>query len=60
MGKMMRKELPKQEKGGTMLATGKKAPEFALPDQDGKTHALSHYRGKWVVLFAFPKALTSG
>jgi peroxiredoxin Q/BCP len=43
-----------------MVAPGDKAPDFALPDQDGNTRALSDYRGKWVVLFAFPKALTGG
>jgi peroxiredoxin Q/BCP len=43
-----------------MLAPGDRAPDFRLPDQDGKTHAPSDYRGKWIVLFAFPKALTSG
>ena len=29
---------------------GALAPEFSLPDAAGKTHALSSYRGKWVVL----------
>jgi len=39
---------------------GKKAPEFALKDQDGKTHRLSDYKGKFVVLYAYPKDDTSG
>ncbi|MBX3728497.1 MAG: thioredoxin-dependent thiol peroxidase [Candidatus Sumerlaeia bacterium] len=39
---------------------GKKAPAFALPDQDGKIHKLSDYKGKWLVLFAYPKDLTPG
>lgn len=43
-----------------MIDVGMKAPEFALPDQDCRTHRLSDYRGRWVVLFAFPKAMTSG
>ena len=39
---------------------GKKAPAFTLPDQDGKVHKLSEYKGKWVVLYAYPKDLTPG
>ena len=39
---------------------GKKAPDFELPDQDGKTHKLADYAGKNVVLYFYPKALTSG
>lgn len=39
---------------------GKKAPAFSLPDQDGKTHKLSDYAGKYVVLFAYPKDDTPG
>ncbi|MBX3728496.1 MAG: redoxin domain-containing protein [Candidatus Sumerlaeia bacterium] len=34
---------------------GRKAPAFSLPDQNGKVHKLSEYKGKWVVLFAYPK-----
>jgi peroxiredoxin Q/BCP len=43
-----------------MLETGDAAPDFELPDQDGKTHKLSDYAGKNVVLYFYPKALTSG
>lgn len=39
---------------------GKKAPAFTLPDQDGKKHKLSDYKGKWVVLYAYPKDSTPG
>jgi peroxiredoxin Q/BCP len=39
---------------------GKTAPAFSLPDQDGKTHSLSDYKGKWVVLYAYPKDSTPG
>lgn len=38
----------------------KQADDFSLPDQDGKTHSLSQYRGKWVVLFFYPKDDTPG
>jgi peroxiredoxin Q/BCP len=44
----------------TMLEEGKKAPAFSLPDQSGRQHKLSDYSGKWLVLFAYPKAGTSG
>ena len=37
-----------------------KAPEFSLPNEEGKTLSLKDYRGKPVVLFFFPKANTSG
>lgn len=43
-----------------MPAKGKVAPDFELKDQDGNPVKLSDFRGKKVVLFAFPKAGTSG
>ena len=42
------------------LQVGQKAPEFALPDQDGKIHKLSDYRGKSVILAFYPKDMTAG
>lgn len=36
------------------------APDFSLPDQNGKTHTLKQYRGKWVVLYFYPKDATPG
>ena len=42
------------------LNVGDMAPDFALPGSDGKTHKLSDYRGKTVVLAWFPKAFTGG
>lgn len=36
------------------------APDFTLADQDGKQHALSSYRGKWVLLYFYPKDDTPG
>ncbi len=43
-----------------MIETGTKAPDFVLPDQDGKEHKLSEYRGKPVVLYFYPKDDTPG
>ena len=42
------------------LKAGDMAPDFALPGSDGKTHKLSDYRGRTVVLAWFPKAFTGG
>lgn len=42
------------------IAEGKKAPAFALPDQDGKTVRLSDFKGKGVVLYFYPKDDTPG
>ncbi len=36
------------------------AKDFSLPDQDGKIHLLSQYKGKWVVLYFYPKDDTPG
>jgi peroxiredoxin Q/BCP len=42
------------------LAVGKKAPQFALPDESGNVVKLSDLKGKRAVVFFFPKANTSG
>ena len=42
------------------LNAGQMAPDFALPDAEGKTHRLSDYRGKTVVLYFYPKDNTPG
>jgi peroxiredoxin Q/BCP len=42
------------------LQAGTRAPDFALLDQDGKLHTLSQYRGKWVLLYFYPKDDTPG
>lgn len=42
------------------IEIGKKAPAFCLRDQYGETHRLSQYKGKPVVLFFYPKDMTSG
>jgi peroxiredoxin Q/BCP len=43
-----------------MTAVGQLAPEFSLPDQNGTVHSLSDYRGRWVVLYFYPKDDTPG
>ena len=43
-----------------MLEIGTKAPEFTLPDQNGQMHKLSDYRGQKVILYFYPKDMTSG
>ncbi len=39
---------------------GKPAPDFALKDQDGETVTLDEHRGKWLVLYFYPKDDTPG
>jgi peroxiredoxin Q/BCP len=39
---------------------GWEAPEFTLPSQDGSAVSLKNLRGKWVVLYFYPKDGTSG
>jgi peroxiredoxin Q/BCP len=41
-------------------AVGSPAPEFSLTTNEGKTASLKDYRGKWVVLYFYPKDFTSG
>lgn len=36
------------------------APDFVLPDIDEKTHSLGEYKGKWVILYFYPKDDTPG
>ena len=43
-----------------MLEVGIKAPDFELPNQNGKLHKLSDYLGKKVILYFYPKDNTPG
>lgn len=43
-----------------MLEVGTKAPEFTLPDKDGKPVSLTDFAGKKVVLYFYPKDNTPG
>ena len=42
------------------LKVGDAAPDFTLPDQTGKTHSLSDDRGKWVLIYFYPRDNTPG
>jgi len=42
------------------LKEGGKAPDFKLPDQNGDVHELKDYKGKWVVVYFYPKDNTPG
>jgi peroxiredoxin Q/BCP len=43
-----------------LIEPGRKAPSFALVDQNGVTHKLSEYAGRPVVLYFYPKDDTPG
>ena len=43
-----------------MLDTGTPARDFEAPDQSGAVVGLSDFRGRWVVLWWYPKASTPG
>ena len=42
------------------LNVGDQAPDFTLPDQEGRSVALSSFRGKNVVLYFYPKDFSTG
>ncbi len=43
-----------------MIQAGEQAPDFELPDQDGRAVKLSDFRGRKLVLYFYPKADTPG
>jgi thioredoxin-dependent peroxiredoxin len=43
-----------------MPEAGQSAPTFTLPNQEGSPISLDSYKGKWVVLYFYPKDMTSG
>lgn len=43
-----------------MLTEGKKAPNFSLPSSDGQKVSLNDFKGKKIILFFYPKDMTSG
>lgn len=44
----------------TMPAVGQKAPTFTLPTQTGTPVSLQQFRGKWVVLYFYPRDMSPG
>ena len=49
-----------QAKAADAPAVGSTAPNFTLPSQEEKQVSLSDYKGKWVVLYFYPKDQTTG
>jgi peroxiredoxin Q/BCP len=45
---------------GPMPEVGQAAPTFTLPNQEGTPVDLASYKGKWVVLYFYPKDMTTG
>src|SRR6266478_3443798 len=43
-----------------MVETGMAFPNFSLPNQDGKTVTLNDFKGKWLVVYVYPKDDTPG
>ncbi|WP_158792119.1 peroxiredoxin [Granulicella sp. L60] len=43
-----------------MPQVGQQAPTFVLPSQDGTQISLDSFKGKWVVLYFYPKDMSSG
>jgi len=43
-----------------MLKINQKAPEFTLPNQDNKTINLKNFKGKWIIVYFYPKDNTPG
>ncbi len=46
--------------GASAPAVGTTAPNFTLTSQEGKPISLDQFRGKWVVLYFYPKDMTTG
>ena len=45
---------------GDQPAVGANAPDFSLKSNEGKPVSLKDYKGKWIVLYFYPKDFTSG
>ncbi len=52
--------LPTASQAASLPQPGAAAPNFTLPSQDGSKISLDQFRGKWVVLYFYPKDMTSG
>jgi len=51
---------PETALAADIAPVGSQAPKFTLPSQEDKPVSLSDYAGKWVVLYFYPKDLSSG
>ena len=60
LGLVVGRSRPVHAADQSIPTAGQPAPEFTLPSQDGSPISLSSYRGKWVVLYFYPKDMTSG
>lgn len=47
-------------RAGELPKVGEAAPDFNLPDQNGESHQLKDFAGKWLVLYFYPKDDTPG
>jgi thioredoxin-dependent peroxiredoxin len=52
--------LPACGRAAAVPQSGSAAPDFTLPSQDGNKISLGQFRGKWVVLYFYPKDMTTG
>jgi len=52
--------VPRLRSRSATPAAGSDAPDFTLPSADGSQVSLRDYRGKWVVLYFYPKDQTPG
>jgi len=52
--------VPRMTRAASVPAVGTAAPDFTLNSQEGTPISLSQYRGKWVVLYFYPKDMTTG
>lgn len=52
--------MPALVTAATVPAVGTTAPDFTLKSQDGNPISLSQFKGKWVVLYFYPRDMTSG
>src|SRR6202046_3228180 len=51
---------PRLMRADAVPAVGTTAPNFTLTSQEGKPISLDQFRGKWVVLYFYPKDMTTG
>jgi peroxiredoxin Q/BCP len=51
---------PRLMRAASVPAVGATAPDFTLNSQEGTPISLAQYRGKWVVLYFYPKDMTTG